>query len=1247
MKHLTKLFFSSALLCIGTFQVLAQCDINAINTAMQNAGCIPLDNLPGNCQNSCSMYFYNPQSLTGSQAQSFAQTFGANLISIGDANENACITAALQQFGGVIWIGFNDSQTEGTFEWYDQSTTPYTNWASGEPNQDLPGCCTVPLFGCGGDPECTEGEDCVQIYPDGMWNDLYCGSSNSSSIIEFNLCPEVTITASSQNVCIGGNVTLSATTILGSNPYTYSWAPGGMTGATITVNPTTTTTYTVTSTDRYGCEGTETITITVDPCQPPLSTCDINLINQTFTGAGCIPLNTTGPCASGCSMYFFNPQSLTGSQAQAFARNYGANLISIGDAQENACITAALQQYGGVIWLGFNDEQVEGTFEWYDQSPITYTNWAGGEPNQSGNEDCTQIYPDGQWNDLDCNSNNSQSVIEVNLCPEITITPSANNVCAGTQITLTASTILGSDPYSYVWETGATGPTVTINPTQTETITVTVTDRYSCSARDSITINILPTPSTTFTTTSPACENEPVTITYTGNGSSNANYTWGWDGGTVISGSGSGPYEVSWPTAGTKNITLDADENGCTSNQTTEQVVINPNPTADFTFTTECFGTPTTLTNNSAGNGGTIAGYLWVIGTDSLLGMDQTYTFSGPGTYTVNMGVATADGCIDQTSQQVTVHPNPTADFDFDVVCLNEATTFTNTSTISGGGTISSYLWDFGGGNNSTAQDTAYVFPQAGQQQVTLIAYSDQNCTDTITQTIDVNENPTANFSFNDVCADSSVQFFDQSQINTGSITAWGWDFDGNGTSTVQDPITSFATPGVYNIELIAFAGNCTDTVTKPINIFENPVADFITMDVCLDVTASFTDASTITNGTIDTWQWNFGDMATSSLSDPTHQYAQAGTYTVSLTVATTDLCAHSISYPITIFPEPTADFTVEPVCLNEPSVFVNNSSVDSPGSIATYDWDFGDMNSSNQQSPTNTYADPGTYTVILNVETSDGCVDNTTADAVVYPLPVADFNVNPDEACQPYEIQLIDQSTVSSGTVVSWNWVISNGETSTQSSPSFYFTNDGTYDVFLKVTSDNGCLDSLLINDAFIIHPKPEADFSFDPQPASEFNPVIDFTDESDGASVWFYDFGDGITSQPDPNAQHEYETYGTYTATQIVYTEYDCSDTIQYDVIIDRGFAFYIPTAFTPNSNARNDEFFAKGLGYEEYIFYIFDRWGKQVHIGNEGANKWDGTFRDTGFPAPQGVYNYHYEVIDFSGDVHIFNGSVTLIR
>ncbi len=93
-----------------------------------------------------------------------------------------------------------------------------------------------------------------------------------------------------------------------------------------------------------------------------------------------------------------------------FAQTLGASLVSVQSAAENQCIINSLNSMGqgGVIWIGFSDEAAEGSFVWYDQSPLGYTNWAPGEPNQSGDEDCTQIYPDGMWNDLSCASANAQ-----------------------------------------------------------------------------------------------------------------------------------------------------------------------------------------------------------------------------------------------------------------------------------------------------------------------------------------------------------------------------------------------------------------------------------------------------------------------------------------------------------------------------------------------------------------------------------------------------------------------------------------------------------------------------------------------------------------------------------------------------------------------------------------------------------------------------------------------------------------------
>lgn len=263
-------------------QTYVGCDINAIRNAFTSAGCIDITgpNI------GCSMYFFTPNSMTGDQAQAYAETFGANLVSIQNAAENQQVVDGLNNNGlsGVIWIGFNDQAQENAFVWYDQNQITYTNWASGEPNNVTPSCCTAPIFGCSGS-QCN-GEDCTQMYANGQWNDLPCGGTNNGSVIEVNLCPQIT-TSPDATICIGSAVNLTATTILGSLPYTYSWT-GGSSGTTLTVTPSTTTTYSVTVTDRYGCESSNDIWVDVYEVNadagPDVSIC----------GNGSTQLNATG-----------------------------------------------------------------------------------------------------------------------------------------------------------------------------------------------------------------------------------------------------------------------------------------------------------------------------------------------------------------------------------------------------------------------------------------------------------------------------------------------------------------------------------------------------------------------------------------------------------------------------------------------------------------------------------------------------------------------------------------------------------------------------------------------------------------------------------------------------------------------------------------------------------------------------------------------------------------------------------------
>jgi PKD repeat protein len=156
---------------------------------------------------------------------------------------------------------------------------------------------------------------------------------------------------------------------------------------------------------------------------------------------------------------------------------------------------------------------------------------------------------------------------------------------------------------------------------------------------------------------------------------------------------------------------------------------------------------------------------------------------------------------------------------------------------------------------------------------------------DTATGNVTVLEAPTAAFSANVTsgCAPLTVLFTD---LSTGSPTSWNWAFGDGGTSTDQNPSHTYNTPGAYNVTLTVSNACGSDTKTKIdyITIFEAPLAAFSATPTsgCAPLTVNFTDLST---GNPTSWNWTFGDGGTSSAQNPSHQYASAGTYTVTLNV--------------------------------------------------------------------------------------------------------------------------------------------------------------------------------------------------------------------------------------------------------------------------------------------------------------------------------------------------------------------------
>lgn len=247
----------------------------------------------------------------------------------------------------------------------------------------------------------------------------------------------------------------------------------------------------------------------------------------------------------------------------------------------------------------------------------------------------------------------------------------------------------------------------------------------------------------------------------------------------------------------------------------------------------------------------------------------------------------------------------PTANFSYVVDGLE--VTFTDLSS-DPDGTITDWDWDFGDTNTSTLQNPVHTYASTGTYTISLTVTDNDLNTAEYEITLKINAIPVANFTFVDNNG-REIDFTDASTDSDGTIVGWSWDFgDGIGTSSLQNPTYTYASPGSYDVILtVTDSDGATDDVTITVTPNENPVANFTYVEDGLEVT--FTDASTDSDGTVDEWAWDFGDTNTSALQNPVHTYSTAGTYTVGLTVTDNDGATHYYEEEIIVEEPPAPAF--------------------------------------------------------------------------------------------------------------------------------------------------------------------------------------------------------------------------------------------------------------------------------------------------------------------------------------------------
>jgi PKD repeat protein len=402
---------------------------------------------------------------------------------------------------------------------------------------------------------------------------------------------------------------------------------------------------------------------------------------------------------------------------------------------------------------------------------------------------------------------------------------------------------------------------------------------------------------------------------------------------------------------------------------------------------------------------GSINAYQWNFGDGSTSSdPNPQHNFSTPGLYNVTLTVSGPGGSSNVSTQISVQSPNaPNAGFTADKFSGPAPLTVQFQDTTSGN--VTSYHWNFSDGTGSTDRNPRHVFNTPGTYNVFLTVIGPGGSTSTrrevtvngptqtppptLAATVVVPPSatpvptetsaptqatlPVANFS-QAPAGDMAIQFTDSSTSSSGGITGWMWDFGDGATSTEQNPTHTYGAAATYNVTLTVTDAAGSNSAAQTVSIaapMQPPVANFSTTPAG-DLTIQALDASTSSSGGITAWLWSFGDGATSTEQNPTHTYAAANSYTIELTVTDaggTNTTSQTINVAAPAQPA-VANFSAAPA--GDLAIQFTDTSTSSTG-ITSWQWDFGDGNTSTDQNPLHTYAAPGDYNVTLTVTDSVG----------------------------------------------------------------------------------------------------------------------------------------------------------------------------------------------------------------------------------------------------------------------------------
>ncbi len=422
----------------------------------------------------------------------------------------------------------------------------------------------------------------------------------------------------------------------------------------------------------------------------------------------------------------------------------------------------------------------------------------------------------------------------------------------------------------------------------------------------------------------------------------------------------------------------------------------------------------------------------------------------------------------------------------------------------------------------------------------------------------------------------------------------------------------------------------------------------------CGRTTISF-DNESFQEANIDFQEWTFdlgnGDTLRTDEWEPTITFPGIGEYRGQLILNKNTDCGDTAEIYVNIYPDIAANFEFAyDTCVAGPTQFTDLSTTGSC-CLTNWSWNYGDGFSDTGpqfQNPSHRFQIPGDLPVTLTVTDTNQCEADTTIVVPYFPAPaLIVIAPSAETLCAPGTV-FFNNLSIPIDSTYDIVWDFGDGGMGSAVSPTYTYEDPGLYTVSVDITSPIGCQIDTTFSGLIRILGSPVADFSFSPEAVSNIEPEVDFRDESTGAVGYFWDFGDGTLSNQ-INPSHTYRDTGIFIVQQVVTHPSGCRDTALATINVVPEVRYFLPNAFTPNGDGRNDTFFGKGflLGATNFEFSIWNRWGERIFVTNDPDEGWNGQKNNNGQDSPPGVYLVQVNFIGPRGEPFAFKSTVSLLR